>query len=348
MVYGSSQSQNTVLETVECASVDAGINLINSYISKKVNLSHCRAIIISEELAKDGLSECLYTLVNNIEIRPDCNVIISKCNASDLLKHSEPTLESVSARYYELVLNSSEYTGFLEDITLTNFYSDLLSPTSEAIAILANINTKSTHKSNSNLPKYDISGSYVAGQTPIESNAGIENIGLCVFKNNKLVGELNGIETLCHSILTNSLNSSVITIPSPFNENGLLSIFITLSKKTNKDLEFINHTPYIYCKAYINANILSMDKNSDFSDEENLEIIKKYLNTYLEQNILSCLYKTSKEFKTDIFDFGSLALKKYSTWQDFEKSDWLQNYENSFFKVQIISSVQPGELYTKL
>ena len=313
-----------------------------------MNLSHCKAIIISEELAKDELSKYLYTLVNNIEIRPDCNVIISKCEASELLKHSEPTLESVSARYYELVLNSSEYTGFLEDITLSDFYSNLLSPTSEAIAILANINTDSTHESNSNLPLYDISGSYVAGQTPIESNAGIENIGLCVFNGDKLVGQLDGIETLCHLIITNNLNSSIITIPSPFDENDLLSIYITLSKDTNKDLEFINHTPYISCTAYINANILSMDKNIDLSDKENLEAIKKYLNTYLEQNILSCLYKTSKEFKTDIFDFGSLALKKYYTWQDFEKSDWLQNYENSFFKVEIISNVQPGELYTKL
>lgn len=348
MVLGSSQSENTVLETVECASVDAGINLINTYISKKVNLSHCKAIIISEELASQGLSEYLYTLVNDIEIRPDCNVIISKCNASDLLKHSQPTLESVSARYYELVLNSSDYSGYLEDITLSNFYSDLLSKTCQAHAILANINTKSTHQSNSNLPLYDISGSYKAGQTPIESNAGIENVGLCVFKGDKLVGELNGTETLCHLILTNLLNSSVITIPNPFNEDGSLSMYITLSKNTDKDLEFINNTPFITCKVYINSNILSIDKNLDLSKKENLELIQDYLNTYLKQNILSCLYKTSKEFKSDIFDFGSLALAKYYTWQDFEKSDWLSNYENAFFNVEIHSTVQPGELYTKL
>ena len=341
---GSSQSENTVLETVECASIDAGINLVNSYISKKVNLSHCKAIIISEELASVGLSEYLYTLVNNIEIRPDCNVIISRCDASELLKHSEPTLESVSARYYELVLNSSEYTGYLEDMTLNDFYSDLLSPTTEGHAILSNINTEATHSSNYNLPSYDISGSYKAGQTPIESNAGIENIGIAVFKEDKLVGELNGTETLCHLILTNRLNSSVITIPSPFNEGESLSIYITLAKNTDKNLEFINNTPFITCKVYINANILSIDKYSDFSSQENLEIIKDYLNTYLEQNILSCLYKTSKEFKSDIFDFGTLALKKYYVWQDFEISDWLNNYENSFFKIEMNSTVQPRRI----
>ena len=145
-------------------------------------------------------------------------------------------------------------------------------------------------------------------------------------------------------MITNRLNSSVITIPSPFNEGESLSMYITLSKKTDRSLEFINNTPFITCKVYINANILSIDKYSDFSSSENLEIIKDYLNTYLEQKILSCLYKTSKEFKTDIFNFGSLALKKYYTWQDFEISDWLNNYQNSFFAVEINSTVQPRRI----
>lgn len=107
---GSSQSQNSTLTAVDCATIDSGIALVNSYISKKVNLSHCKAIIISEELAYEGISEYIYTIVNNLEIRPDCNIIISRCDAYDYLNNSEPTLETVSARYYEFILNSSEYT----------------------------------------------------------------------------------------------------------------------------------------------------------------------------------------------------------------------------------------------
>jgi len=133
---GSSQSQKSTITSVDCNSIDSGIALINSYISKKVNLSHCKAIIISEELAYEGISEYIYTLVNNIQIRPDCNVVISRCNAKDYLDNSTPTLESVSARYYEFTLNSSEYTGFTENIKLFNFYSDLLSTTTQAHAIL--------------------------------------------------------------------------------------------------------------------------------------------------------------------------------------------------------------------
>ena len=82
----SSQSQESTVTTVDCASIDSGIALVNSYISKKVNLSHCKAIVISEELAYEGISEYIYTLVNNLELRPNCNIIISRCKASELLK----------------------------------------------------------------------------------------------------------------------------------------------------------------------------------------------------------------------------------------------------------------------
>ena len=186
-VHGSSQSQTSTITTVDCASIDSGISLINSYISKKVNLSHCKAIIISEELAYDGLSEYVYTLANNIEIRPDCNIIISRCNAEDYLNNSTPTLESVSARYYEFIFNSSEYTGYTENISLSDFYFDLLSTTTEAHAILGGINDKSTHKTNTNLTLADREASYKADETPIQAKTGIENMGIAVFNGDKLV-----------------------------------------------------------------------------------------------------------------------------------------------------------------
>lgn len=91
-----------------------------------------------------------------------------------------------------------------------------------------------------------------------------------------------------------------------------------------------------------------MDDNSDYSNEENIRIVEQYFNSYLEENLTSCLYKTAKEYKSDIFDFGSLALKKYVTMQDFENSDWFNNYENSFFKVEVHSTLQFGQLYTKI
>lgn len=47
----SSSASDTVIDTIECSSIESGISLANGYVSKKINLSHCKVLVISEEVA---------------------------------------------------------------------------------------------------------------------------------------------------------------------------------------------------------------------------------------------------------------------------------------------------------
>ena len=345
---GTTQSQKSTITSVDCSSIDTGISLINSYISKKVNLSHCKAIIFSEEFAYGGLSEEIFTFVNNLEVRPNCNIIISRCKALDYLENVQPTLESVSARYYELILNSSEYTAYSQNITLKDFYNSLLNSSSSPCAILGGVNNKSTQELYASSSIYNSEGSYKADETPIISPNGIENMGLAVFSGDKLVGELDGSQTLSHLLVTNNLKSAVISIPNPYSQSSVISIYITQTKKTKTSLKFLNNYPYITCNISITGNILSLEEGLDYSNEDVIKSIEEYTNSYLEQNILSYLYKTSKEYKTDIAGLGKYGLKNHLTWKDWANSNWASNYQNSFFTVTVNSTIQSGQLFTKI
>lgn len=345
----SSQSQESTVLSVDCASIESGISLINSYISKKVNLSHCKAIVISEELAYEGISEYVFTLINDIEVRPDCNIIISRCKASDYLENSKPTLESVSARYYEFTLNSSEYTGYTENITLADFYSDMLSTTTQAHAILGGINTDSTHRLNDSLPLYDLEGSYKANDTPIKSANVIENMGIAIFVDDKIVGELSGMESLSHLLIVDKLESATISVPNPFDSESVISLYVTTAKTPKISVSLVNGTPYIDCTISITGDILSIDENFDYSKEDNLDLVEDYINSYIEQNLSSYFYRTSKEFKSDVANLGIHVIKNYTTWNDWIESDWLQNYQNAFFTVNVDTIIiQSGQLFTKV
>ena len=72
------------------------------------------------------------------------------------------------------------------------------------------------------------------------------------------------------------------------------------------------------------------------------------MNIYLSSNISSYLYKTSKTYKSDIANFGKYALPKYLTWEEWEQSDWLSNYSNSFFTVNVHTNVLSSYLFTKM
>lgn len=342
-----SSSENTTIISVDCATLDSGISLVNSYISKKVNLSHCKVIILSEELAQNGISDIVYSLVNNIEIRPDCNMIISRSDAYDMLKNSQPIFESNYANYYELILNSTEYTGYVADLTLSNFYSDLLSTTSEACAILGGVNTEATHLQNTSTSS-TLDDNYMADDTPIKSKNHLELLGTAVFREDRLVGELTNLETLSHLIITNKLESANINLPNPFDFNVNISVYISLNKHTQNSVEIINNYPYIESNVYLIGNVSSIDGSIDLTKPENIQILNDYINEYLETNILSYLYKTSHSLKSDIAEFGKYVLQNYYTWNDWIESDWLNNYQNSFFKVNVDTQLQGGYLYTKI
>lgn len=51
---GSSESSsNIVLVSGEADSIFSGLNLLNSYIGKELNLAHCSVVIFSEKFAKE-------------------------------------------------------------------------------------------------------------------------------------------------------------------------------------------------------------------------------------------------------------------------------------------------------
>lgn len=340
---GSSQSSNVIVNTVECSSIDSGIALVNSYISKELNLSHCKIIIFSEELAATGIAKYVYTLINKIQIRPDANILVSRCNVEYFLKNSKPTLEKLSARYYEIAPTSTKYTGFTVDAKIGNFFASLTDSFSQSYAILGSVNTDSSDGNSKDLPNNEKDTSYVAGETPINTNKkNIDNIGTAVFKDDVFVGELNALETICHLIISNKLKTCNITIPSPFAQNNTIDLSLKFKNKTKVKLDFVNGSPYIRVKCGFDARILSMDSNSNYLEEQNLKILSDYANSYLEESISNYLYKISKEYQADIDAFGKYAVSKFLYWQDWEDYNWLDNFKNSFFSVDVDCNVKSG------
>ena len=341
----SSQSTSVVVESVECSSINAGITLFNSYLGKEINLSHCKVLVISEEFATQGVSEVLYTLTNEIQFRTTSNIIISKCDAKSYLEYSAPLLDKVSARYYEIAPTSSEYTGYTESITCNEFLSAISNNFSSPVAILGSINSEATQTQD--LASSEVTSHYTAGQTPISpKNDGVETMGLAVFNDDKLVGELNGFESICHLIISNKLKNTQIRVPSPIEELDFIDLYIELGNDTKNSVYLVNNTPYITSKIKVTAKMQSMNKNINLLDEELVNKIETSAETYLKENIMNYLYKTSKEFDADIDSFGLYASKYFSTNQEWENYNWIHHYKDAYFDVELDVNLRSSYLLT--
>ncbi len=340
---GSSQSSKTDTITVKCNSINSGINLINNYISKEVNLSHCKVIVISEEFAAQGLSECVDTLANIVEIRPDCNVIITKCSAKKFIENASPSIETLTARYYEVALKSSEYTGFTPATKSVDFIGDMKNNFIQSHAILGNLTME-----NENTKLYsNLDNNYTAGETPIEGSSNIEFFGTAVFRDDKLVGELNGIESICYLLVSDNFKNCTLSIPDPFNVDSSVDLRINKKRNSKISVDFVNNSPFISVEVFLEGYGISLDENTDYSSVEDINILNNYAEQYLKLQLENYLYKTSKEFNSDISGFGKYALSKYLTWDEWISSNWLENYKNSFFNVKVNVNIQSGGQFNK-
>ena len=180
----------------------------------------------------------------------------------------------------------------------------------------------------------------------LQADNGIENIGLAVFKGDKLVGKLTKTETLSNLIITNKLKSCRLSIPDPEDESKAIDSYLTLDTKPQIKASIVNGTPYVKLKVKMNARISSINEIASYIPQEKIDKIEESASHYLRIHLLNYLYKTSKDFKSDISGTGKYAISNFKTRLEYENYNWLDNFQNAFFDVQTEVKVKSSFLLT--
>jgi len=329
---GSSyEKPDTILQTVTAPSVDTAINLINVYLSKEVNLSHCKAIIISRKYASRGIYTELSEFINNPHIRPTTNIVVTKGEASEYFDKSASSLDKLLTRYYDIFPNSSKYTGYTTNITIGELYNSVLEAEGGNTTILGGTNTDKAQATNPNKIE--------AGNSPITGEQGNESIGLAVFNRDKYVGNLSALETLYHSILISEVNTFLLTVDAPNNTHKKLDVNITTDKPTDISVSINNEIPIIDININLSGKILTVIDGLNYSDEIILNDISETVNNNLEKNISDYLKKTQDTFKCDLDFFYRFAKRNFKTIEEWKDFDWYSKYPTAIFNINVDCNV---------
>jgi spore germination protein KC len=314
----TAQSSSSIIYSVECTNINSGITILNNYLSKKLNFSHCNAIIFSEDIAKSGIRKFVTTLSNNIEIRPTCSVIISSSTAQKALESISNSNENFSAKLYKFIINSVEYTGYSINPELND--------------IFYNLNSKNN--------------AIVATYAEISDNDILQNTGIAIFNDDKFITSLSVLDSICYSIITNQLESCTIAIKNPLSDE-YLDIEIKPASKTEIKGYILNNYPYIKINCDLDYSIQSAEYNLDTESFENLNIIKNYIDSYIKELLLNFLYEISHEYNVDICDFQNVISSNYLTYNQFENIHWNEIYKDSYFEIEIQSAIYNSGLFSK-
>ena len=344
---GSSESDTAskyVVYTMETDSIDSAINIANAYVNKNINLSHCKILVISEEIAKNGIEDIVNSIINKVEVRPDCNIVISKVPADEFDDtKSQPKIEDVLSKYYDVTSNIENGRGYSETVKLSDFYLKLNDSFYQAYATLGITSNPSSNRSNKGASSNLDVQSRSLVSNPDES--AVETIGLAVFNHDKLVGTLSANQTMAYQLITNNFNYYTLNMPSPFSKGETLDLYLSTLKNPKIKVSIVNGSPFVEVNLYITTRLLSFNSNNISTlTEENLYIIKDSLTKYLEEQVYDYFDTTSKKLNSDIAGIGRYAAKNFKTTEEWKSYNWLENYKNCTFKVNVDISIKSGHI----
>ncbi len=315
---GSSQASSANIYTVEAKTIDEAFIILDNYLNKKINLSHCSALVFSEELAKQGIKEFIYTLSNNTELRHTCQLVISSTTAYEVLEKVSNSEESFSSKLFDYLTTSSDYTGLTISSTFGDFFQNLHDDNIQPTAIYT-----------------------------IFFEDTVQSSGIALFKDEFMVTHVDSLSTLAHSICTNKLESATITLDNPFDEGRYVDLDIELYKKTEVAINMINGTPYIQLDVYPKGAIRSSGSVFNYINNDNITKLEEATNSYLKNIVTDYLYNITKDYNTDVIGFKGIAQAKYLTEDEFDKIHWNDVFQDSFFNVNVKSEINSSNLFNK-
>lgn len=268
--------------------------------SQKLYISHSDVIILGKEVASDDVQKYLDFFTRSNETRPNTHILVANGTAAEILD-VQPELDNLPAINISKLIDAQGLTSYSKAVDFEEFTNRLLSSTTSPVAPIISV------EDNNNEKVLSING-------------------LAVFKQNKMVGELNSMQTRGFLWVIGEVETGVIVIPY---KDGKVSIEI--KKATSKvKPKFVEDKILMQIEIQFAGVLVGQTVTENLATVPAFEELIKLINIAIEGEILDSL-KKAQELNADIFGFGETIHKKdRKKWKELEP-----NWDSIFSSIQL-------------
>ncbi len=331
-----SENKDFVVISLDCPTFYTGVNMINSSLSRKINYSHSKYFVVSEDIAKADMGNLMSAFVRDRQIRRTMHMIVVRGKASDFIREINPVLGTALSKTQEGMMNMERVNGFFDDNDLGSFIDDIKSHKIQPVSVLAAINDFSNYKKEGQpTDKVKSSGDYYAGELPRNNGNKTEYLGTAIFNGGKMVGEFNGDETRALLMIKGEYETSSYVIHDPSDSKLLDTIIVSQQKKPHIKIDFKKGgKPDIRVKIFLEGEIQALQSTVNYESIEYKPILENKVEAFLKEQIDKAISK-ALGLNSDVFGFGEKASMKFLTIQDWEKYKWLDRFKDSSIKTEV-------------
>ncbi|MDF2903621.1 MAG: Ger(x)C family germination protein [Bacillus sp. (in: firmicutes)] len=301
------------------------IRRMTTVAPRRLYFSHLQMLVISEDIAKEGISEALEIFARDPEFRKDFFIVIAKGTKGKDILENLTTIEKIPANKMHSSLEASEKSWApTVAVQLDELLTDLTSAGKQAVLTGISIKgNKAKGESKENVDR-------------IQPFARLQYKNIAVFKKDQMTGWLNEVESKGFNYITDNVKNTVGDVPCPKKGNLVVEIVRSKSKITGK---VVNGQPQISVKISGEANVAEVYCNVDLTKPETIDQISKSTSK-VNEKILQASIKRAKELGVDIFGFGEAIHRADPQAWKLLKNNWSQHFidmpvtVNSDFKIR--------------
>lgn len=300
------QSQ-TVVFSGTGKTISRALKRINLKIPKDTYLGHLGVVVVSEEVAREGMLNVLDFLIRDPESVKRFYLIIAKdFEAKKVIEILSP-LESFPGQSISTnIATSKDLQAISTSITYSKYIENLLKKGKEPV-----------------LPSITITGDEKKGTKnkileKSEPDAKVRLATNAIFKKDKLLGYTTEDESRGINVISNQVEE-MITTYSCKDGNIVINLSNMKTKITNK-LE--NNKPVVTIDIKATGAIQEITCKKDIKRPKVIEEIQKNAEKSLKRQIKKALKIAQEEYKSDIFGFGNLFYKKYPKYFKQVEKKW--------------------------
>ncbi|MCM3003071.1 Ger(x)C family spore germination protein [Priestia koreensis] len=281
--------------SIKAASVMEGLRKLTIEAPRRVYLSHLRMLVISEEIAKEGMAEILDFFARDHELRTDYYVAVAKNTSAETVLEELTTIEKIPANHMHASLDVSQTLwaptrGVKMNELISHIASDGSNP------VLTGIYVKGKPKAGNSMDSIN----KIAATTLLNFK------GLGAFKGDRLVGWFDEGESKGYNYITGNVKSTVIVVPcsesKKTNKNNLVGVEV-LRTKTNIKSTVKNGRPIINVEVEAEGNIADIACKLDVQNHKVNHWLEKKAGDDAKGKMDKAIQQ-AKEYRSDVFGFG--------------------------------------------
>lgn len=288
---------------------------------RKTYWSHTSVIIISKEIAEEGVNEVIDMLYRDAEMRGSLFVLVSREKTAKEIFETGHQREVIRSDQLSYALKNQKSVSKFPKAKLTEVVENLASK--DSVLLLTTVEVKN----------------YPDRTQP-------EVYGSAILKYDRVVGYLEGEETQYALWARGDLKGGILVVRDILESGNNISFEVFSSKtKLKPQYEEGNVNMKVDIRALV--SIAEVSGNIAFHEEETKKKLKEYAEKALVKQLRYIIKKSQVEYNSDIYKLGNkIRVDNPKLWNKI-KDNWSSEYSDVIVEVSVDLNIKGSSLIAR-